>query len=119
MTEDKLFCKDCRYSKGIGYDFWCGEGHTEYEVFTGETKCPYYEFHDWSKGIPNTIENKRFWCLDEYESETSPIVDEKFAPTNGWLCDKLNKLYEENQELEQEVLFWRNIAEHRKRYLND
>lgn len=42
---------------------------------------------------------KRFWCLDEYKGETSPIVDGKFAPTNGWLCDKLNDLAEENEEL--------------------
>lgn len=43
--------------------------------------------------------DKKFWCLDGYESETSVIIDGKFAPTNGWLCDKLNKLYEENKEL--------------------
>ena len=59
MTENKRFCKDCKHTRGIGYDFWCGEGHIEYEVFMGETNCPYYEFHDWSKGTPNEIENKR------------------------------------------------------------
>ena len=42
---------------------------------------------------------KRFWCLDEYKGETSPIVDEKFAPTNEWLCNKLNELYEEKEQL--------------------
>ena len=42
--------------------------------------------------------NKRFWCLDEYKGETSPIVDGKFAPTNGWLCNKLNELHEENED---------------------
>lgn len=47
-------CCDCKYTKGIGYDFWCGEGHTEYEVFGAETSCPYYEYHDWSKGTPTT-----------------------------------------------------------------
>jgi len=41
---------------------------------------------------------KRFWCLDEYKGETSPIVDGKFAPTNEWLCNKLNELHEENQD---------------------
>lgn len=45
--------------------------------------------------------NKRFWCLEEYEGETSPIVDGKFAPTNLWLCNKLNELYEENQQLRE------------------
>lgn len=44
---------------------------------------------------------KRFWCLDEYKGETSPIVDGKFAPTNGWLCDKLNELYEKNRDGEE------------------
>ena len=43
--------------------------------------------------------NKRFWCLDEYKGETSPIVDGKFAPTNEWLCNKLNELNDENQRL--------------------
>ena len=42
---------------------------------------------------------KRFWCLDEYKGETSPIVDGKFAPTNEWLCNKLNELHEENEQL--------------------
>lgn len=46
---------------------------------------------------------KRFWCLEEYEGETSPIIDGKFAPTNGWLCNKLNKLYEENRQLKQRI----------------
>lgn len=46
---------------------------------------------------------KRFWCLEEYKGETSPIVDGKFAPTNGWLCNKLNKLYEENRQLKQRI----------------
>lgn len=45
---------------------------------------------------------KRFWCLDEYKGETSPIVDGKFAPTNGWLCNKLNELHEENQALKHQ-----------------
>ena len=44
---------------------------------------------------------KRFWCLAEYEGETSPIIDGKFAPTNRWLCNRLNKLYEENKQLKQ------------------
>lgn len=46
---------------------------------------------------------KRFWCLERYAGETSPIVDEKFTPTNGWICDKLNELYEENRELKREL----------------
>lgn len=46
--------------------------------------------------------NKRFWCLDEYKGETSPIVDGKFAPTNEWLCNKLNELHDENQQLKKE-----------------
>ena len=49
-------CTDCKYTKGIGIDFWCGQGHTEYEVFMGETNCPYFEYHDWSKGTPSETE---------------------------------------------------------------
>ena len=47
--------------------------------------------------------DKQFWCLNGYESETSVIVDGKFAPTNGWLCDKLNELVEENDVLKQQL----------------
>ena len=47
--------------------------------------------------------NKRFWCLDEYKGETSPIVDGKFAPTNEWLCNKLNELNDENDVLKQQL----------------
>jgi len=52
--------------------------------------------------------NKRFWCLDEYKGETSPIVDKKYAPTNEWLCNKLNELYEENLQLKKEIVFLQN-----------
>ena len=62
--------------------------------------------------------NKRFWCLDEYKGETSPIVDGKFAPTNGWLCDKLNELYEENKELKEEIsIFKGKDVEHYQRWV--
>ena len=46
--------------------------------------------------------NKRFWCLNGYEGETSVIVDGKFAPTNEWLCGKLDELAEENQQLKND-----------------
>lgn len=46
---------------------------------------------------------KQFWCIEGYEEETSPIVDGKFAPTNGWLCDKLNEFNEENKQLKQSI----------------
>lgn len=48
--------------------------------------------------------NKRFWCLEEYVGETSPIVDGKFAPTNGWLCNKLNELNELAEANEEQCL---------------
>lgn len=44
----------------------------------------------------------RFWCLKEYIEETSPIIDKKYTPTNGWLCNRLNELYEENGQLKDE-----------------
>lgn len=58
---------------------------------------------------------KRFWCLEEYEGETSPIVDGKFAPTNGWLCNRLNELYEENGQLKQAY----QTLKHRHSLLHD
>lgn len=102
-------CTDCRYAKGIGYDFWCGEGHTEYEVFGAETNCPYYEYHDWSKGVP-TMTAKRF-IIDEYLEIGSVVIDTenenvRFEHENKLsmkqCCDLLNELYEENQKLKKE-----------------
>lgn len=58
---------------------------------------------------------KRFWCLEEYKGETSPIVDGKFAPTNGWLCNRLNELYEENGQLKQAY----QTLKHRHSLLHD
>lgn len=36
-------CINCEYSRGIGSDVWCGDGHTEYETYMRETDCPYYK----------------------------------------------------------------------------
>ena len=81
MTEKR--CTDCKYTRGIGFDFWCGEGHTEYEVFGGTTNCPYYEYHDWSKGTPSRLENKRFV---KYNGNT--IVDLKLV--KSWIISNGN-----------------------------
>ena len=70
-------CTDCKHTKGIGFDFWCGEGHTEYEVFIGETNCPYFEYHDWSKDTPSKTE-KRFtkYVPDSYgHTYITTIID--------------------------------------------
>lgn len=94
MTEKR--CTDCKHTRGIGYDFWCGEGHTEYEVFGAETNCPYYEYHDWSKGIPMT--EKRF-----------KLEDIGFVRDNGKLIGMkdivtvMNDLQEENEQLENRL----------------
>lgn len=36
-------CSNCKKSRGLGADVWCGEGHTEYESYMRETDCPYWE----------------------------------------------------------------------------
>lgn len=35
-------CTDCKKSRGLGSDVWCGDGHP-YESYMHETKCPYFE----------------------------------------------------------------------------
>ena len=107
MTEKR--CTDCKYTKGIGYDFWCGEGHTEYEVFMGETNCPYYEYHDWSKGTPSETEKRfkhminrlgmQFICYDDME-----ILLGTFADKDGinHIVTLLNDLSDENEQLKSE-----------------
>ena len=103
MTEKR--CTDCKYTKGIGYDFWCGEGHTEYEVFGAETNCPYYEYHDWSKSIPSRTEKRFTETLStgsvtdnengkEYKCEMR--IDDK-------LLEVMNALHEENTYLKLEL----------------
>lgn len=103
MTKKKRYCKDCKYCRGIGYDFWCGEGHTEYEVFLGETNCPYYEFHDWSKGTPNRTKNKRFEEQNP-ENHLNRIYDSKNGKVifDEDILDLLNDLNDENERLKSE-----------------
>ncbi|MBR3208744.1 MAG: hypothetical protein IKF82_00590 [Bacilli bacterium] len=105
MTEKQ--CTNCKYTKGIGYDFWCGEGHTEYEVFGAETNCPYYEYHDWSKGIPSKAE-KRFTI--NYEERTITDNKEYLFDLDDFrnksakeMVELLNELHEENEELKQRI----------------
>ena len=105
MTEKR--CTNCKYTRGIGFDFWCGEGHTEYEVIGAETNCPYYEYHDWSKGIPSKTE-KRFTLIDMNNIEKvlpSPIKDnESDCLTCFEVVDLLNELHEENHKIKSLLL---------------
>lgn len=55
---------------------------------------------------------ERFKLSDEKYSEV--IFDDDNAMGCIDVVETLNELHEENQELKQEVLFWRNLAEHRK-----
>ena len=51
-------------------------------------------------------------------SEIGEYIDENHTDRplrNDILVELLNELHEENQELKQEVLFWKNLAEHRRR----
>lgn len=120
MTELRIikrFCKDCKHSRGIGFDFWCGEGHTEYEVFGAETNCPYYEYHDWSKGTPRETEDKRFEVFKT--NIMIGINDNGESIGNVYdTCNLLNKLNNElqqlqknNKELKALVSFYKSFQE--------
>lgn len=109
-------CTDCKYTRGIGFDFWCGEGHTEYEVIGAETNCPYYEYHDWSKGIPNRTE-KRF--IIDYGQEAITDNGEYLFDLDDFrhrsakeVVECLNNLHEENQRLKSDLA--RVIEQERK-----
>lgn len=122
MAENKRYCKDCKHCKGIGYDFWCGEGHTEYEVFLNETNCPYYEFHDWSKGTPNRTGNKRFTWLkkDVYAPQiviTDSLTEKDLTPTDCY--ELLNELADENKQLKQKNSDLNNILLIQKGIIDD
>ena len=101
-------CADCKYTKGIGYNFWCGEGHTEYEVFGAETNCPYYEYHDWSKGVPSMTAkrfkfNGRTNCI-EYDNKS--ILLDSYGED---IEEILNELHKENMMLKGEVAHYKLI----------
>ena len=105
MTKKR--CTDCKHTKGIGHDFWCGEGHTEYEVFIGETNCPYFEYHDWSKGTPSRTE-KRFTHRKWYNERQLFDGEEPFAIVDIYIqsdkiCNKLNEIAEENEQLKMGI----------------
>jgi hypothetical protein len=51
----KRLCVNCKHSRGVGFDFWCGEGHIEYERYLAETDCPYFE----GMGVDNDSTNSR------------------------------------------------------------
>ena len=96
-------CTDCKYTKGIGYDFWCGEGHTEYEVFGAETNCPYYEYHDWSKGTPSRTK-KRFTIKTVEEDCIFDNQDCKYYDELNMTIELLNELWEELVELKNKQI---------------
>lgn len=105
----KRFCKDCKYTKGIGYDFWCGEGHTEYEVFAGETNCPYYKYHDWSKGTPSRTKKQfevvfngiNFNLRNNETNEEVRLLDEKWY--YDYIANLLNTLHDDNRRLQKRI----------------
>lgn len=101
----KKQCSDCRYVNGLGYDFWCDKGHTECKVFSGETNCPYYKYHDWSKGAPNKIKNCPYHRF-KLDSEKGFIDTQKRGAntmTPFEVLVQLNKLNEENKQLKQQL----------------
>lgn len=62
-------CVNCKYSKGIGSDVWCGHDPKGKESYMFETDCPYFRW--WSE--------KRFEILeliDENDGEISYLVSD-------------------------------------------
>ncbi len=97
-------CSNCKHHKGISFDFWCGEGHTKYESLS-TTDCPYFEYHDWSKGIPcrnETIKNRKkipkVTKDDVYDMSVKEII-KLFNEKE----EKIQALEIENKELHTEI----------------
>ena len=102
-------CSNCKHHRGISFDFWCGAGHTKYESL-GTTDCPYFEYHDWSKGIPcrdkKIIKNRKKIIEkipkvtkdDVYDMSVNEII-ELFNEKE----EKIQALEIENKELHKEI----------------
>lgn len=73
-------CNNCKHSGGIGSDVWCNHNPKGNESYMFETDCPYYEYHDRSKGVPSKT-TKRYKRLSD---------------------NLLNKLNKKNQQLKKE-----------------
>ena len=97
MTEKRL-CTNCKHSRGLGYDFWCGEGHIKYEKYLAETDCPYFEVMDLQDNDFNNTENdstnsrneKRF-MLTDFDSEVE-------------MLEKINEQHETITDLEEKEI---------------
>ena len=92
-------CSNCKHHAGISFDFWCGAGHTKYERALGTTDCPYFEYHDWSKGIP---------CRDETVKVTiknrKKIIEKIPKVTKDDVCDmSVNEIIELFNEKEEKI----------------
>lgn len=114
----KKLCPNCKHTRGIGFDFWCGEGHTEYEVFGAETNCPYYESRtgkqftveknnkyiailDKGKNIGNTYHVCALLNAQYEEIQQSKVLIKKYHNEN-------TDLIKENEQLKHEINYLEN-----------
>jgi len=109
MTEKRL-CTNCKHSRGLGYDFWCGEGHIKYEKYFAETDCPYFEVMDLQDNDFNNTENdstnsrneKRF-TYDFVSVDCPMFYDNKEVIDYDDVVDCLNEQHETIQEKQHTI----------------
>lgn len=103
-------CVNCKHSRGLGSDVWCGKGHKEYTTYMIETDCPYFEEMDYKndseKENEKIINDNDYSYKVEWKSAVAKI--ETLEGELSFLKDELKGFEEENEELRKkiEILQW-------------
>lgn len=106
-------CVNCKHSRGLGSDVWCGHEPKGKESYMFETDCEYYEpfeYHDKSKETTSTLNlpsdkfilnsNGGEFDVNIIGFRDNKILDEEIDKDNGkfWIEYNTCKFYDENAE---------------------
>lgn len=106
-------CVNCKHSRGLGSDVWCGHKPKGKESYMSETDCIFYEpfkYHDESKETARTLNlssgklilrgNGGEFDVNIIGFEDNKILDEEIDEDNGkfWIEYNTCKFYDKNAE---------------------
>lgn len=106
-------CVNCKHSRGLGSDVWCGHNPKGKESYMFETDCVFYEpfeYHDKPKETTSTLNlpsgklilrgNGGEFDVNIIGFEDNKILDEKINEDNGkfWIQYDTCEFYDKNAE---------------------